>query len=132
MVKLVRGKFDGQLGKINIVLRSSFAAAEFYNAFSKAKDVLELIIDMNWACTQSDLDELEDTLKKSRVSILRLNLQRFRISLSDRLLSTSIQHKALFRLRELSLSDSNQKHPLIFAHYPSSWTLDLEQLEKKN
>ncbi|KAG9061059.1 hypothetical protein KI688_007688 [Linnemannia hyalina] len=101
VVKLAEGELYEQLGRVEIVLTSKFAAAEFYNALSKAKGVLELIMDLSWDCTRSDLDELEDALKTSRVSVLRLDLRRFRISLGNRLLSTSAQYEALFRLREL-------------------------------
>ncbi|KAF9538172.1 hypothetical protein EC957_007124, partial [Mortierella hygrophila] len=101
VVKLSEGEFDEQLGRIEIVLRSKFAATEFYNAFSKAKGVLELIMDLSWDCTRSDLQELEDTLKISRVSVLRLDLRQFRTSLGDRFLSTPARYEALFRLREL-------------------------------
>ncbi|KFH68943.1 hypothetical protein, variant [Podila verticillata NRRL 6337] len=101
IVKLARGEFDEQLGRIEIVLESRFAATEFYNAVSKAKSVLELIVDWSWECTWSDLEQLENALKKSRVSILRLDLQEFRTSLTNRLLSPSAQYEALFRLREL-------------------------------
>ncbi|KAG0247663.1 hypothetical protein BG011_001114 [Mortierella polycephala] len=84
VVKLALGEFDEQLGKVTITLKSSFAAAEFYNAVSKAKGVLELIVDLSWRFNRSDLEELADALKKSGVSILRLDLQRFRTSLPSK------------------------------------------------
>ncbi|KAK3831996.1 MAG: hypothetical protein J3R72DRAFT_454342, partial [Linnemannia gamsii] len=102
VVKLAQGEFDEQLGRIEIVLRSRLAAAEFYNAVSKAKGVLELTVDLSWEFTRSDLEEFEDALKKSRVSILRLDLQQFRTSLGSRFLSTSTQYKTFFRITELS------------------------------
>ncbi|KAG0275391.1 hypothetical protein BGZ97_010305, partial [Linnemannia gamsii] len=100
VVELARGEFDEQLGRIEIVLTSRFAAAEFYHAVSKAKGVLELIMDLNWECTRSDLEELGDALKISTVSILRLDIRRFRTSLGSKLLSTSTQYDVLFRLTE--------------------------------
>ncbi|KAF9536660.1 hypothetical protein EC957_010171, partial [Mortierella hygrophila] len=48
VVKLTQGEFDEQLGKVEIVLRSRVAAAEFYNAVSKAKGVVELTMDWDW------------------------------------------------------------------------------------
>ncbi|KAG0278930.1 hypothetical protein BGZ96_002145, partial [Linnemannia gamsii] len=48
VVKLAKGEFDEQLGRITIALTSSFAATEFYNAVRKAKGVLELIMDWDW------------------------------------------------------------------------------------
>ncbi|KAF9303588.1 hypothetical protein BGZ91_009084, partial [Linnemannia elongata] len=77
VVKLARGEFDEQLGRIEIVLESRFAADEFYNAVSKAKGVLELIVELRWECTRSDLEALHDALKKSRVPVLRLDLGQF-------------------------------------------------------
>ncbi|KAF9176809.1 hypothetical protein BGZ51_009621 [Haplosporangium sp. Z 767] len=101
VVKLAQGEFDEQLGRITITLKSSFAAAEFYKAISEAKGVLELIVDLRWECTRSDLEGLEDALKKSGVSILRLDLQHFRTSLRSKLLWTSAQYEALLRIIEL-------------------------------
>ncbi|KAK5809404.1 hypothetical protein F5H01DRAFT_381781 [Linnemannia elongata] len=101
VVKLAQGEFDEQLGRIEIVLRSRLAAAEFYNVVSKAKGVLELIMDWAWECTRSDLEELENALKQSRVSILRLDLRQFRTSLGSKLLSTSTQYDVIFRIRDL-------------------------------
>lgn len=75
MVKLARGEFDDQLGKITITLTSSFAVDEFYNAVSKANSIVELIVDLNWECTRSDLEVPKVALKNSRVLILRLYLQ---------------------------------------------------------
>ncbi|KAF9115322.1 hypothetical protein BGX30_006318, partial [Mortierella sp. GBA39] len=101
VVKLAEGEFDEQLGRIGIALRSKFAAAEFYNTVSKAKGVLELVIDLSWECTRSDLEELKDALKTSRVSVLRLDLRQFQTSFGNGLLPTSARYEAIFRLREL-------------------------------
>ncbi|KAF9202921.1 hypothetical protein BGZ59_001909 [Podila verticillata] len=101
VVKLAQGDFDEQLGRIKITLTSSFAAAEFYNALSNAKGVLELVMDMGWNCTNSDLDVLEEALKKSRVSILGLDLRQFRANLGTKLLPTSVQYGVLVRIIEL-------------------------------
>ncbi|KAF8933520.1 hypothetical protein BGZ47_010838 [Haplosporangium gracile] len=102
VVKLANGEYDEQLGRIEIVLRSSFAAAEFYNTVSKANGVLELTMDWNWECTRSDLEDLENALKESTVSILRLDLKRFRTSLGSKLLSTSTHYDVISRIRDLS------------------------------
>ncbi|KAF9946037.1 hypothetical protein BGZ72_000747 [Mortierella alpina] len=98
IVKVAHGVFDEQLGKITIALRSSIAAAEFYNAISKAKGVLELIVDLSWECTRSDLEGLENALEQSRVSILRLHLRQYRTSLGSKLISTSTQYGVFFRI----------------------------------
>ncbi|KAG0053389.1 hypothetical protein BGZ83_001223 [Gryganskiella cystojenkinii] len=101
IVKLAGGEFDQQQGRIKIALKSSSEATEFYNVVSKAKDVLELIVDLHWECTWSDIRALEDALKNSRVSILRLDLGRFRTSFGSNILSTSAQYGVLSRLKEL-------------------------------
>ncbi|KAG0340547.1 hypothetical protein BG005_003180, partial [Podila minutissima] len=101
VVKLGRGEFDEQLGRITITLESSFAAAEFYNAIRKAKGVLELIIDLSWKCNRSDLEELGAALKNTRISILRLDLRQFRTSLGSKVFSTNIQYDVLYRIRDL-------------------------------
>ncbi|KAF9325930.1 hypothetical protein BG006_010611, partial [Podila minutissima] len=101
VVKLAQGEFDEQLGRIEITLKSSFAAAEFYDAIRQAKGVLELIIDLSWECMRSDLEALEETLKSSRVSILQLDLRQYRTSLGSRLFSTTTPYEVLLRIREL-------------------------------
>ncbi|KAG0300873.1 hypothetical protein BGZ98_008797 [Dissophora globulifera] len=101
VIKLARGEFDEQLGKITIALTSGFAATEFYKAVRKGNGVLELIMDLNWECDKSDLEELKDTLMRSRVSILRLSIQQFGTSFSSILLSTSTRYEVFFRIREL-------------------------------
>ncbi|KAF9312585.1 hypothetical protein BG006_004327, partial [Podila minutissima] len=101
VVKLAQGEFDEQLGRITITLHSSFAAAEFYNAVRKAKGVLELIVDLSWECTRSDLEQLEAALKNTRISILHLDLRQFRTSLGSKLLSTTTHYDVLFRYRKL-------------------------------
>ncbi|OAQ22151.1 hypothetical protein K457DRAFT_1888919 [Linnemannia elongata AG-77] len=103
VVKLAQGEFDEQLGRIEIVLESTFAAAEFYNAVSKAKGVLELIVDLNWECTRNDLEGLENALKQSRVSILRLHLRQYRTSLGTKIVSTSTQYGVFFALEDFLL-----------------------------
>ncbi|KAF9112498.1 hypothetical protein BGX30_007266, partial [Mortierella sp. GBA39] len=65
VVKLAKGELDEQPRRIEIVLRSRFAAAEFYNTVSKAKGVLEVIMDWD---SRSDHEELENALKQSRLA----------------------------------------------------------------
>ncbi|KAF9944967.1 hypothetical protein BGZ70_004168, partial [Mortierella alpina] len=98
VVKLARGEFDEQLGRITITLTSSLEAAEFYTAVSKAKGVLEVDISLKWECTKSDLDSFRAALKSTRVTIVRVCLLDFRTS---SLLSTTSQYGSLFRIREL-------------------------------
>ncbi|KAG0294944.1 hypothetical protein BGZ98_001571, partial [Dissophora globulifera] len=101
VVKLGQGEFDEQLGRVTITLASSFAANEFYKAVRKGNGVLELTMNLTWECDRDDLEDLKDTLKKSRVSILRLGIQRFRSSLSSKLLSTSTRYDVFFHIKKL-------------------------------
>ncbi|KAK3819060.1 MAG: hypothetical protein J3R72DRAFT_529307 [Linnemannia gamsii] len=104
VMNLAQGVFDEQLGKVKITLRSSFAATEFYSAIIKAKGVLELIVELRWECSRSDLEALHDALKESRVPVLRLDLGQFGTSLGrtafSKLRPTS-RYKALYHITEL-------------------------------
>ncbi|KAG0041713.1 hypothetical protein BGZ83_001406, partial [Gryganskiella cystojenkinii] len=100
VVDLAQGDFDEQLGKVTITLASKRAASEFYSSLSKAKGILELDVEVRDECSRSELQGLEVALKKSRVSILRLDLHGFETSLGSKLLSTSARYEALFRIRE--------------------------------
>ncbi|KAF9084541.1 hypothetical protein BGX29_002503 [Mortierella sp. GBA35] len=80
MLDSVGGSFDKSIGRVAVALRSRVLAEQFFSALGKARSVYELDIDLDWACTTSDLEALEDALMKSRVSILRLDLRQFRSS----------------------------------------------------
>ncbi|KAI8597644.1 hypothetical protein EDD21DRAFT_357081 [Dissophora ornata] len=69
VVKLAGGVFDEQLGRIEVTLKSSFAANEFYDALCKAKaGVYDLDITFGWDCSRTDLEAFEKALKMSSVS----------------------------------------------------------------
>ncbi|KAF9948443.1 hypothetical protein BGZ72_009648 [Mortierella alpina] len=95
----VGGSFDRSLGRVEVTLRSRALAEQFFSAMGKARSLYELDIVFDWACTTSDLEQLEVALKKStRVSILRLDIEQFRTS---NLSSTSAQYGVLFRIKGL-------------------------------
>ncbi|KAG0052970.1 hypothetical protein BGZ83_001846 [Gryganskiella cystojenkinii] len=100
VVNLAQGEFDEQLGRVTITLRSKLIASEFYSSLSKAKGILDLHIKMVDECSRNELQGLEVALKKSRVSILRLDLRGFATSLGSKLLSTSTRYDALYRISE--------------------------------
>ncbi|KAI8604594.1 hypothetical protein EDD21DRAFT_411928 [Dissophora ornata] len=101
VVMLAQGVFDEQLGSIKVTLKSSFAAAEFYEALSKAKaGVCDLDITFNWDCSRSDLEAFEKALKMSSVSILRLDLHRFQASIASNMFSISTRYEILVRIIE--------------------------------
>ncbi|KAF9945109.1 hypothetical protein BGZ72_001648, partial [Mortierella alpina] len=97
-VDAVGGLFDKSLGRIEVTLRSRVLAEQFFSALGKARSVYELDIVFEWACTTSDLELLEVTLKKSRVATLRLDLRKFQ---TNKLSSTSTQYGVLFRFPEV-------------------------------
>ncbi|KAI8597484.1 hypothetical protein EDD21DRAFT_407566 [Dissophora ornata] len=101
VVKLAGGVFDEQLGSIKVTLKSSFAAAEFNEALSKAKaGVYDLDITFDWDCSRTDLEAFEKALKMSSVSILRLGLEQFQASIISELFSTSARYEILVRIME--------------------------------
>ncbi|KAF9432945.1 hypothetical protein BGZ76_010115, partial [Entomortierella beljakovae] len=101
VVNLAGGVFDEQLGSIKVNLESSFRAVEFYEAINKAKaGVYDLDIRLDWDCTKSDLEIFEKALRKSSVSILRLDLRRFQSSIAGKLFSTSTRYEILARIIE--------------------------------
>ncbi|KAF9352117.1 hypothetical protein BGX26_010007 [Mortierella sp. AD094] len=74
VVKLNGGKFDEQLGRIEITLRSSFAAAEFYDATRKAKGVLDLDVSLRWNQDYTDFIKLKNMISKLNVRSIRVDL----------------------------------------------------------
>ncbi|KAG0304931.1 hypothetical protein BGZ98_004808 [Dissophora globulifera] len=97
----VGGSFDENTGLMTVKLRSRVLAEQFYAGLGKARSVLELDIDLDFECTISDLEGLENALRTSSVSILRLDHQRFRTTVGSILLSWSTQHDVLFRIMKL-------------------------------
>ncbi|KAF9355426.1 hypothetical protein BGX26_006576 [Mortierella sp. AD094] len=64
-VEVNRGKYDSQLGKVIIALRSRIRAEEFFNALAKARHVYDLNITFGWDCSRTDLEAFEKALKNS-------------------------------------------------------------------
>ncbi|KAG0351884.1 hypothetical protein BGZ54_003057, partial [Gamsiella multidivaricata] len=108
-VQLNGGFYEPQLGQVVVRLGSIIRAAEFSDALSKARRVDDLDITFDWECSRSDLGMLEDALKKSGVSILRLDLQNLRPSLGSKLWSTSARYGALFRIIERIMELPNMR-----------------------
>ncbi|ORZ19271.1 hypothetical protein BCR41DRAFT_421442 [Lobosporangium transversale] len=95
------GKYDSYLGRAIITLRSRTRAGEFFNALANARRIYELDILFSWDWSKTDLEAFVNALMTSSVSILRLELGRFREA-SWKLLSTSSRYEALVRIIELS------------------------------
>ncbi|KAF9950920.1 hypothetical protein BGZ72_007490 [Mortierella alpina] len=102
-LQLVLESASGSLAKDNSVVKVKLAstarAKEFYNVLMAARFVLELDIALDWACTASDIQALEDALKNSRVSVLRLDLRR--TILGNDFLSKFAVHGVILRVEEL-------------------------------
>ncbi|KAF9565977.1 hypothetical protein EC968_003976 [Mortierella alpina] len=94
----VGGSFDRSIGRVVVKLPSRVLANLFFKALKKARSVYELEMIFDWACSISDLELLERALRRSRVSILRLDIQQFRIS---NLSSASAQYGILLRIKGL-------------------------------
>ncbi|KAF9177180.1 hypothetical protein BGZ51_009033, partial [Haplosporangium sp. Z 767] len=99
-VEMNRGSYDPQLGQVAIRLQSKIRATEFFDVLANARGVVDLDISFDWECSRSDIEALENALKKSRVSILRLDLHRLRISLGRELISTPAPYEPLVRIME--------------------------------
>ncbi|KAF9352239.1 hypothetical protein BGX26_009906 [Mortierella sp. AD094] len=75
VVQVNGGSYEPQLGQVVVRLGSKIRAAEFFRALTKARRVDDLDITFDWACTRSDLEILENALKKSREFIKLFNFQ---------------------------------------------------------
>ncbi|KAG0299948.1 hypothetical protein BGZ98_009625 [Dissophora globulifera] len=100
-VEVNSGTYEKYLGQVVVRLGSKIRAMEFFDALAKERHVHDLDIAFDWECSKSDLEELRKTLAKSRVSILRLELQQFRTSSVSELLWTSEQCEELSHIMEL-------------------------------
>ncbi|KAG0368302.1 hypothetical protein BGX24_002878 [Mortierella sp. AD032] len=96
-VELIGGQYDQNFGRVTVRLGSKILAAGFFEALVKARGVDELIVAFDWGGTTSDLETFGDTLKSTAISILRLDIRRFRTSLSSRLQSTYTRQQTLTR-----------------------------------
>ncbi|KAF9191113.1 hypothetical protein BGZ50_009641 [Haplosporangium sp. Z 11] len=68
------GFFDDATGKVQIRLSSSSVAKQFFESLEKAKFIQELEMTLCWETTLEDLRMLRDTMKKSNVISLTLDL----------------------------------------------------------
>ncbi|KAF9353396.1 hypothetical protein BGX34_011588 [Mortierella sp. NVP85] len=73
-VETLQGVYDEHLGRVEVVLTTTLQAEQFYGALEKAKSIFELHITLDWKTTQSDFKRLRDTLAKTSVAVLALDL----------------------------------------------------------
>ncbi|KAF9952250.1 hypothetical protein BGZ70_000672 [Mortierella alpina] len=97
-VESLGGSFDEKNGLVKVDLGSRAAAKQFYMALGYARSVLELNIILDWDCTATDLQLLDNALTTSAVISLHLDLQRFQPSLTDKLSSLPTRYQALSRI----------------------------------
>ncbi|KAF9964022.1 hypothetical protein BGZ70_007028 [Mortierella alpina] len=92
------GTFDENNGLVRVKLRSREMANQFYMALRNARSVHELDIVLDWACTGTDIQALEDALRRSAVAILHVDVQEFRPSLTSKLTSIPARYDVLHRI----------------------------------
>ncbi|ORZ15545.1 hypothetical protein BCR41DRAFT_396509 [Lobosporangium transversale] len=102
VVELNGGEYDLHLGKVTIILKTKTTAEEFFNVLTDARRVYELDISFDWNWSKSDLEAFEEALKKSSVSILRLELGEFQESTTKEILSMAPRYGMLVHIIELS------------------------------
>ncbi|KAG0363320.1 hypothetical protein BGX24_004911, partial [Mortierella sp. AD032] len=106
------GHYNPHLGRATASLKSIIQAAGFFEALAKAGRVDELIVAF-WESATSDLEAFGDSLEKAAVSILRLDLQRFRANLDSKLESANTQ-QALARC--IDLPSMKMVHIILSVH----------------
>ncbi|CAO3564082.1 unnamed protein product [Mortierella alpina] len=99
-VDSLEGTFDENNGLVRVKLRSRVLANQFYMALRNARSVHELDIVFDWACTGTDIQALEDALRRSVVAVLRVDLRQFRPSLTSKLTSIPVRYEALYRIMD--------------------------------
>ncbi|KAK3837377.1 MAG: hypothetical protein J3R72DRAFT_476957 [Linnemannia gamsii] len=98
VVDAVGGSFDENNGLAKVKLRSRVMANQFYLVLEKARSVYELDIILDWACTTTDIQALEDALNKSIVSALHVDLQQFQPRLTNKLSSIPTRYEVFGRI----------------------------------
>ncbi|KAF9359990.1 hypothetical protein BGX34_008018 [Mortierella sp. NVP85] len=68
------GLYDEKFGRVEMSLRSSTTAREFYIAMENMKSLSEVWVDLNWKTTHNDFKRLRDALAKTNVGVLELDL----------------------------------------------------------
>ncbi|KAF9344060.1 hypothetical protein BGX26_004863 [Mortierella sp. AD094] len=99
VVQLANGKFDEQLGKIKISLGSRITAAEFYDAISKAKGVLDLDVSFDFHGRHADFVRLQQMITKSNIRSVKMKLCI--IFYWDQKLSLSRRNDPIFEIMRL-------------------------------
>ncbi|KAF9914401.1 hypothetical protein BX616_008387, partial [Lobosporangium transversale] len=75
-IKVYNGKYDPNLDKATIILRSRAGAEDFFSTLRNVRCVHELDITFSWDWTEIELEAFGNALKASSVSTLRLELDQ--------------------------------------------------------
>ncbi|KAG0231636.1 hypothetical protein B0O80DRAFT_495563 [Mortierella sp. GBAus27b] len=94
-VESLGGHFDENIGRAKVHLRSKMQAEQFYQALENAKSVYELDIALDWDTTQNDFKKLRDSLVRSNVGALELDLVQQEGPSSD-ILNRNRRHDPIF------------------------------------
>jgi hypothetical protein len=70
----LKGLFDENIGRVQVKLESRLQADQFYHALELARSVFELKLELDWDTTRGDFKRLRDTLAKTCVGVLELEL----------------------------------------------------------
>ncbi|KAG0213799.1 hypothetical protein BGX31_001212, partial [Mortierella sp. GBA43] len=73
-MQVIGGSFDENFGRVKATIRSEAQADQFYQALENTSSVYELRIALDWSTTQQDFKRLRDTLIKTNIAVLELNL----------------------------------------------------------
>ncbi|KAF9349876.1 hypothetical protein BGX26_011894 [Mortierella sp. AD094] len=101
MVKQAGGKFDEQLGRIEMTLCSSSSALKFYDAISNASNVFDLDVSLYWNQEQADLVKLKDMISSSNIRSIKVNLHHETGPKVDNILHGSRRYDPLFEIMRL-------------------------------
>ncbi|KAF9945258.1 hypothetical protein BGZ72_001526, partial [Mortierella alpina] len=124
----VGGSVDEHLGRVEVKLRSRVLADKFWSVLEKARSIHELDVNLDWACNMSDLDAMEGALKKSRVSVLRLDIKKFQLSLG--IITSTSTSAQLAASRIMELPDMKVIHFVLPKEFAKLSRLQSTQLHK--
>ncbi|KAF9576928.1 hypothetical protein EC968_000053 [Mortierella alpina] len=100
-VESLGGSFDENNGLVKVKLRSRVSANRLCMALRTLRSVHELDIDLDWACTATDVKTLVDALKDSAIAILHVDVQQFRPRFTNKVSSISTRYESLYHLMNL-------------------------------
>ncbi|KAI8358911.1 hypothetical protein B0O80DRAFT_258556 [Mortierella sp. GBAus27b] len=95
VVDSLMGSFDENAGRVDVLLRSRVQAEPFYQVLANTRSVYELKIGLDWDTTLYDFKMLRDSLLKSNVGVLSIDLYDRGCPTID-ILNRNIRHDPIF------------------------------------